>query len=73
VAEGHVRINGTKTLKPAHPVRRADHLTIVLYGGVRLLEVLDLASRRGGAPAARLLYREPAMRQKEGASPGGTC
>ncbi|MCA3555594.1 MAG: RNA-binding S4 domain-containing protein [Aestuariivirga sp.] len=59
VESGRVRLNGQKTLKPAHGVRPGDVLTIVLNSRVRVLRVAGLAGRRGSAAAARLLYREP--------------
>jgi ribosome-associated heat shock protein Hsp15 len=42
----------------SHPVRLGDVLTIALEGRVRVLEVAAFVERRGGAPAAALLYRD---------------
>ena len=61
VESGHVRLNGQKTLKPGHALKPGDVLTIVLNARVRVLHVAGLATRRGPAEAARLLYEEPGM------------
>jgi len=58
VEAGHVRINRNKVTKPGHGVKPGDVLTIVLNARVRVLEVRDLAPRRGQAAAAVLLYRD---------------
>ena len=80
VEAGHVRVNRNKVLKPGHDVRPGDVLTIVLNARVRVLHVEALASRRGPAEAARLLYREPGTTPdaglpapKEDASGDGSC
>jgi ribosome-associated heat shock protein Hsp15 len=57
-AAGHVRINGQRVQSTSHPVRLGDVLTIALEGRVRVLEVAAFVERRGGAPAAALLYRD---------------
>ena len=74
VEAGHVRINRSKVTKPGHDVKPGDMLTIVLNTRVRVLEVRDLAPRRGQASAAVLLYREtsasgPGMPDPEGSPP----
>ena len=56
VAEGHVRVNGTRTTKPAQPVRPGDTLTFVQGGRVRLIRVLAPGGRRGPAVEAQALY-----------------
>ncbi len=59
IAEGgRVRINRQPTDKPHAKVRVGDVLTLPLQAGVRVVEVLGLSERRGGAPDARLLYRQ---------------
>lgn len=58
VEAGHVRLNRTKVLKPAHDVGLGDVLTIVRGAHVLVLHVEGIAERRGPASAARLLYRE---------------
>jgi ribosome-associated heat shock protein Hsp15 len=53
---GKIRLNGTKVRKPGHVVRPGDVLTLALGGTVRVVKVMALAERRGGAPEARALY-----------------
>lgn len=53
---GKVRLNGARVRKPGHVVRPCDVLTLALGGQVRTLKVVALATRRGGAPEAALLY-----------------
>jgi ribosome-associated heat shock protein Hsp15 len=56
---GLLRINRQATDKPHAKVRIGDIITLPLPGGagVRVLEVLALAERRGPASAAQALYR----------------
>ncbi len=56
VEAGSVRINRQPTDKPHARLRVGDVLTVPLSGGVRVVRVCALASRRGPAPAARALY-----------------
>ena len=58
VEAGHVRLNGVRVLAPAQPVRCGDVLTVALDRSLRLLQVENFCERRGGAPAARALYRD---------------
>jgi ribosome-associated heat shock protein Hsp15 len=58
VAGGMVRINRQPTDKPHARLRPGDVVTLPLRGDVRVLRVLALATRRGPAPEARLLYEE---------------
>jgi ribosome-associated heat shock protein Hsp15 len=58
VAEGSLRINRQPTEKPHARLRVGDVVTLALRGDVRVIEILALASRRGPAPEARLLYRD---------------
>jgi ribosome-associated heat shock protein Hsp15 len=58
VVQGLVRINRQPTDKAHARVRVGDVITLPLSGQVRVVEVLALAPRRGGAGQARLLYRE---------------
>ena len=57
IDKGRVRINDTE-VKPAKEVKVGD--TVVLRQGpvTRTLEVRGISDKRGGAPAARLLYAE---------------
>lgn len=65
IAAGSVRVNAARALKPAHPVRIGDGLTIAQGAAVRVLRVRALGDRRGPAPEARTLYEE------SGAGAGG--
>ncbi len=58
VASGLVRINRQPTDKPHARVRVGDVLTVPLTSHVRVVRVLALSERRGGATEARLLYEE---------------
>ena len=57
-AEGMLRINRQPTDKPHARLRVGDIVTLPLRGDVKVIEILALATRRGPAPEARLLYRE---------------
>lgn len=58
VADGHVRLNGTRTLDPAKPVKPDDVLTVALERTVRVLKVVALGMRRGPASEAQGLYED---------------
>ncbi len=58
VADGHVRLNGTRTDTPAKPVKVGDVLTIALERTVRVYRVLALGERRGPASEAQTLYED---------------
>jgi ribosome-associated heat shock protein Hsp15 len=70
--EGMLRINRQPTDKAHARLRVGDILTLPLRGRVLVLEVLALASRRGPASEARLLYREIAGRN-DAALPTHPC
>ena len=53
---GLVRINRQPTDKPHAKVRVGDVLTLPLYAGVRVIEVMALSERRGPAAIALTLY-----------------
>ena len=55
---GHVRVNGVRIVAPGRDVKCGDVVTVALDGGVRVLKVCGLASRRGKAAAALQLYEE---------------
>jgi ribosome-associated heat shock protein Hsp15 len=61
VAGGLVRINRQPTDEPHARLRVGDVLTVPLRGAVRVVRVQALATRRGPAPEARLLYEEVAV------------
>ena len=56
-ASGLLRINRQPTEKAHAKVRVGDVLTLPLYRGVRVVEVVALTERRGPAPEAQMLYR----------------
>jgi ribosome-associated heat shock protein Hsp15 len=58
-AAGCVAIAGVPALKPHHPVRVGDWITIEQGRCRRRLRVVALGERRTGAAEARLLYHEP--------------
>lgn len=56
IEKGKVRLNGARVRKPGHAVRPGDVLTLSLGSQVRVVRVLSLAERRGGAEEAHQLY-----------------
>jgi ribosome-associated heat shock protein Hsp15 len=52
---GHVKVNGGAA-KPAKVVRPGDRVEVRTPAGLRILEIVALAERRGPAAAARELY-----------------
>ena len=58
VAAGHIRANGQRVTKPAHPVRAGDVLTLPMPSEVRVLEILALPTRRGPAVEAAACVRQ---------------
>lgn len=58
VGEGHVRVNAQRTETPAKPVGPGDVLTIALERQVRVLRIVAIAPRRGGAQEASRLFEE---------------
>ena len=58
IEAGHLRLNGQRVTKPAHPVRAGDTLTLPIGGRVRLIRILALGARRGPAPEAATLYAD---------------
>jgi ribosome-associated heat shock protein Hsp15 len=55
---GYVRINGARINTPGRMVRTGDVITVSLDSRVRVVKVRAFASRRGSAPAGRILYQE---------------
>jgi ribosome-associated heat shock protein Hsp15 len=55
---GFVRLNGKRMTAASHPVQIGDVVTLALDRAVRVIRVEGLCERRGGAPAARALYRD---------------
>jgi ribosome-associated heat shock protein Hsp15 len=67
---GFVRINGRRMTASGHPVRVGDVVTLALDRSVRVLRVEGICARRGGAPAARALYRDLTTSSGTGACTG---
>lgn len=57
VATGDVRRNGTRVMRASQDVDRGDTLTVPLPGGVQVIEIVALPTRRGPASEARACYR----------------
>ncbi|MGH6726944.1 MAG: RNA-binding S4 domain-containing protein [Pseudolabrys sp.] len=55
---GFVRLNGRRITAPSQPVRMGDVVTLALDRAVKVVEVAGFCEKRGGAPAARALYRD---------------
>lgn len=58
VTESVVRVNGARITSASHQLKVGDVVTLSSRGHVRVLEVVDLGERRGGASDAALLYRD---------------
>ncbi|HUQ12805.1 MAG TPA: RNA-binding S4 domain-containing protein [Novosphingobium sp.] len=54
---GHIRVNGRRAERPAHPVAVGDMLTVPTGTRVRVIELLALPRRRGPALEAQACYR----------------
>jgi ribosome-associated heat shock protein Hsp15 len=55
---GLVTVGGVAVVKPRHPIRVGDRITVPLGRVRRTLVVMGLGERRGPAAEARLLYEE---------------
>jgi len=58
ISEGHVRVNGERTTKPARGIGVGDVLTFVQGRDVRVVRVLETGTRRGPASEAQQLYED---------------
>ena len=58
VADGKIRVNRERVIKPSHMVQAGDVITAALAGRVRVVRVLVLAERRGPPAEARTLYED---------------
>jgi ribosome-associated heat shock protein Hsp15 len=56
VADGKVRVNRVRVLKPSHAVRPRDVLTIALRGQIRVVRIVECGHRRGPPLEAKMLY-----------------
>lgn len=71
VADGHVRVNRERTIKPSQPVRPGDVITVSVGPRVRILEVVAPGDRRGSATVAQVLFRDLTPPREAATSPGG--
>ena len=55
---GFVRRNGKRMVAASQHVRVGDVVTLALDRSVRVVRVEGFCEKRGGAPAARALYRD---------------
>lgn len=58
IAEGHLRLNGNRCLKPGQQVGEGDTLTFPQGRRIRLIRVLAAGTRRGPATEAQGLYHD---------------
>ncbi len=56
--DGHIRLNGRRVERSHTAVRPGDLITFPHPSGVRVVRVLRLPARRGGAPEAQACYEE---------------
>ncbi|WP_133366337.1 RNA-binding S4 domain-containing protein [Qipengyuania sediminis] len=67
-SSGHLRRNGIRVLRASQDIAVGDVLTVPIGTGVRVIEVLALPERRGGAALAAACYRvlDPPMQSAIG-------
>jgi ribosome-associated heat shock protein Hsp15 len=58
VADGAVRVNRIRVVKPSHPVCPGDTLVFAHAGRIRVLIIQAIGNRRGPASEATMLYSE---------------
>jgi ribosome-associated heat shock protein Hsp15 len=58
IAEGKVRINGERALKPSRPLHEGDVVTATASGRLFVVRVLAWTARHGPASVARTLYED---------------
>jgi ribosome-associated heat shock protein Hsp15 len=56
IAEGHVRVNGTRVSRPGRDVTEGDTLTFPQGNRIRVVRITALGIRRGPATEAQALY-----------------
>ena len=56
IAEGHVRVNGTRVSRPGRDVMEGDILTFPQGTRIRVIRITALGQRRGPATEAQGLY-----------------
>lgn len=57
VGQGHIRRNGQRVLRASQDIAVGDTLTIPLPGGVRVIAIATLPTRRGPAAEAQACYQ----------------
>lgn len=57
VEEGHIRLNGRRVERSHSKISVGDILVVPTGGGVRVLEIIALPTRRGRAAETRTFYR----------------
>jgi ribosome-associated heat shock protein Hsp15 len=73
VADGKIRVNRERVVKPSHMVQAGDVITAALAGRVRVVKVLVLAERRGPPAEARTLYEDLLAGKGDGPAPNGVA
>ena len=58
IADGKVRINGDRVVKPSRLVHAGDVITSAHSGRLTILRVIAIAERRGPASVAQTLYED---------------
>jgi ribosome-associated heat shock protein Hsp15 len=56
IAEGHVRVNGTRVSRPGRDITTGDTLTFPQGPRIRVIRITALGQRRGPATEAQGLY-----------------
>jgi ribosome-associated heat shock protein Hsp15 len=56
IAEGHVRVNGTRVSRPGRDIVEGDTLTFPQGARIRVIRITALGQRRGPATEAQTLY-----------------
>ncbi|MCU0829883.1 MAG: RNA-binding S4 domain-containing protein [Tabrizicola sp.] len=56
IAEGHVRVNGTRVSRPGREITEGDTLTFPQGHRIRVVRITALGQRRGPATEAQGLY-----------------
>jgi ribosome-associated heat shock protein Hsp15 len=73
VADGRVRVNRARVVKPSQTVRPGDVLTIGLRGRVQVVRVLAIGDRRGPPVQARQLYQPLESRDSSATARAGVA
>lgn len=69
---GHLRVNGARAARAAHPLGVGDVLTFPQGARIRVIRILALPARRGPAPEARECYEDLAPPPDGGGQTPGT-